>query len=180
VSTPGLACCVAGWSQQGGRARSESVLAPCAMLAWPASLAIELIDLPFSHLWHVAVNVWQHARSYHVRELDWLVRTIRVHTTAMLGAARRAHVCRTVHRRCRRGRGAAVDSRDTTTKALEERCGTGVFRPFQNPFDRVLRTRSGVCHRLGHASYHPQTLKQAVHDKVRTLALHENSLLTAG
>ncbi len=54
VGTPGLACCVAGWSPPGGRARSESVLAPCSMLAWPVS--IELIDLPFSHLSHVAIN----------------------------------------------------------------------------------------------------------------------------
>jgi hypothetical protein len=48
VRSPGLACCVAGWSPPGGRARSESVLVPCTMLAWPVS--IELIDVPFSHL----------------------------------------------------------------------------------------------------------------------------------
>jgi hypothetical protein len=54
VGTPGLACCVAGWSPPGGRARSELVLVPSSMLAWPVS--IELIDLPFAHLWHVAVK----------------------------------------------------------------------------------------------------------------------------
>jgi hypothetical protein len=54
VRTPGLACCVAGCSPPGGRARSESVLAPCSMLAWPVS--IELIDLPLSHLSHGAVK----------------------------------------------------------------------------------------------------------------------------
>ncbi len=64
VRTPWLACCAAGWSplggrdkfesvrpaersQQGSRARSESVLAPFSMLAWLVSK--ELIDLPFSH-----------------------------------------------------------------------------------------------------------------------------------
>jgi hypothetical protein len=46
VRTAWLVCCVAGWSPLGGRARSESVLTPCSMLAWPVS--IELIDLPFS------------------------------------------------------------------------------------------------------------------------------------
>jgi hypothetical protein len=54
VRTPGLACCAAGWSPPAGRARSESVLAPCAMLAWPVS--IELIGLPFFHSSHVAVQ----------------------------------------------------------------------------------------------------------------------------
>ncbi len=53
VRTPGLAC-VAGWSPPGGRARSESVLAACAMLA--RLVSTELIDLPFSHLSHVASN----------------------------------------------------------------------------------------------------------------------------
>jgi hypothetical protein len=50
VRTPGLACCVAGCSPPSGRARFESALAPCSMLAWPVS--IELTDLPFqvSHL----------------------------------------------------------------------------------------------------------------------------------
>jgi hypothetical protein len=59
VRSPGLACCVAGWLQQGGRTRSESVLDPCSMLARPVS--IELIDLPISHLSHVAVK--QHVPS---------------------------------------------------------------------------------------------------------------------
>ncbi len=54
VRTPWLACCAAGWSRPGGRARSESVLAPYAMLAWPVS--IELIDLPFSHSSYVALK----------------------------------------------------------------------------------------------------------------------------
>jgi hypothetical protein len=54
VRTPLLACCVSGWSPQGGRVRSKSVLAPYPMLARPVS--IELIDLPFSHLSHVAVK----------------------------------------------------------------------------------------------------------------------------
>ncbi len=52
VGTPWLACCVAGWSPPCGRAISESVLAPCSMLVWPAS--IEQKDLSFSHLSHVA------------------------------------------------------------------------------------------------------------------------------
>jgi hypothetical protein len=55
VSTPELACCVAGWSPPGGRARSESVLAPCSMLAWPVSIEL-ILDLPFSHLSNVAVK----------------------------------------------------------------------------------------------------------------------------
>jgi hypothetical protein len=54
VRTPVPACCVAGWSPPGIRARSELVLAPRPMLARPVS--IELIDLPFSHLSHVAVK----------------------------------------------------------------------------------------------------------------------------
>ncbi len=40
--------------RRGRRARSESVLAPCPMLAQPVS--IELIDLPFFHLSFVAVK----------------------------------------------------------------------------------------------------------------------------
>ncbi len=48
VRIPGLACCVAGWSRPGGRARSESVLAQCSMLARPVS--IELIDFDDSCL----------------------------------------------------------------------------------------------------------------------------------
>ncbi len=52
VRTPGLACCVAGWLPPGGRARSESILAPCSMLA--LAVSIERIDLRFSHLSHVA------------------------------------------------------------------------------------------------------------------------------
>jgi hypothetical protein len=62
VRTPGLACCVAGWWPPGGRARSESVLASCSMLAWPVS--IELIALPFSHLSHVAVKHKRHIPNY--------------------------------------------------------------------------------------------------------------------
>jgi hypothetical protein len=54
VRTLWLACSAAGWSPPGGRARSESVSAPWAMLAWPVS--IERIDLQFSHLSHVAVK----------------------------------------------------------------------------------------------------------------------------
>jgi hypothetical protein len=54
MRTPWLACCVAGWSPPGGRARSESVLAPCSMLAWQVSK--ELMDLPFSHLSHLAIK----------------------------------------------------------------------------------------------------------------------------
>ncbi len=58
VRTPGLACCAAGWtlSPPGGRARSESVLAPCSLVMLAQPLSIELIDLPFSHLSHVAVK----------------------------------------------------------------------------------------------------------------------------
>jgi hypothetical protein len=41
------------------------------------------------------------------RELDWLIQTIQIHTAAMLGAALRALVRRTVHWRCRSsGRGS--------------------------------------------------------------------------
>ncbi len=40
VRTPGLACCVVGWSPPGGRARSESGLAPCSMLGRPVSIEL--------------------------------------------------------------------------------------------------------------------------------------------
>jgi hypothetical protein len=49
------------WSPPGGRVRSESGLAPCAILVW--ALSIQLIDLPsspFSHWPHVAIK---HRRS---------------------------------------------------------------------------------------------------------------------
>jgi hypothetical protein len=54
MRTPGLACCVAGWSLPGARARSELVLAPCSMLARPVSK--KMIELPFSHSSLVAVE----------------------------------------------------------------------------------------------------------------------------
>jgi hypothetical protein len=66
-------------------------------------------------------------RSYHVRELDWLVRTIQIHTTAMVGAARRAHVRRTVHwrgQRGRRGGGGGVTSYKSAA-SVEDRSRRG-------------------------------------------------------
>jgi hypothetical protein len=57
------------------------------------------------------------------QELDWLVRTIQIHTTAMVGAALRAYVRRTVHRRgrrCRRGSGGGVTSY-TSAASVEDR-----------------------------------------------------------
>ncbi len=51
-------------------------------------------------------------------ELDWIVRTIQLHTAAMLGAARRAHVRRTVHRRgrrCRHGSGGRAGYKNDGT-----------------------------------------------------------------
>jgi hypothetical protein len=68
VRTPWLACCLAGWLPPFGRARSESVLAPCAMLARPGS--IELIDLPFSHSATLLTATWQGERSIQLNASD--------------------------------------------------------------------------------------------------------------
>jgi hypothetical protein len=53
-----------------------------------------------------------------------LVRTIQIHMVAMLGEARRAHVRRPVYRRGRRPTGQRL-TRDTTTAAPAEDCGSG-------------------------------------------------------
>ncbi len=56
--------------------------------------------------------------------MDWLVWTIQIHTTVMLGAAQRAHVRRTVHRRCRRGRrgsGSGVTSYKSAASVQDQR-----------------------------------------------------------
>jgi hypothetical protein len=66
-----------------------------------------------------------HARSYRVREFDWLVRTIQLRTAAMLGAAWQAHVRRTVHQCCQPADVAVVDAWDITTAAPAEDRGTG-------------------------------------------------------
>jgi hypothetical protein len=50
-SIAGVACRADGCVPSGGRARSESVSASCAMVGW--ALSIGLIDLPFSHWTHV-------------------------------------------------------------------------------------------------------------------------------
>jgi hypothetical protein len=50
-SIAGVACSTDGCLPSGGRARSESVSASCAMVGW--ALSIGLIDLPFSHWTHV-------------------------------------------------------------------------------------------------------------------------------
>ena len=50
-SIAGVACRADGCLPSGGRARSESVSASCAMVAW--ALSMVLIDLPFSHWTHV-------------------------------------------------------------------------------------------------------------------------------
>jgi hypothetical protein len=50
-SIAGVAIRVDGCLPSGGRARSESVSASCAMVGW--ALSIGLIDLPFSHWTHV-------------------------------------------------------------------------------------------------------------------------------
>ena len=47
----GVSCCADGCLPSDGRARSESVSASCAMVAW--ALSMVLIDLPFSHWTHV-------------------------------------------------------------------------------------------------------------------------------
>ncbi len=46
-----VACRADGCLPSGGRARSESVSASCAMVAWAPSIG--LIDVPFSHWTHV-------------------------------------------------------------------------------------------------------------------------------
>ncbi len=50
-SIAGVSCCADGFLPSDGRARSESVSASCAMVAW--ALSMVLIDLPFSHWTHV-------------------------------------------------------------------------------------------------------------------------------
>ncbi len=50
-SIAGVARCADGCLPSGGRARSESVSASCAMVGW--ALSIGLIDSPFSHWTHV-------------------------------------------------------------------------------------------------------------------------------
>jgi hypothetical protein len=50
-SIAGVACRADGCVSSGGRARSESVSASCAIVGW--ALSIGLIDLPFSHWTHV-------------------------------------------------------------------------------------------------------------------------------
>jgi hypothetical protein len=49
-----------GCLPSGGRARSESVSASCAMVGW--ALSMVLIDLPFSHWTHVTFKLQQLAR----------------------------------------------------------------------------------------------------------------------
>jgi hypothetical protein len=51
-SIPGVACRDDGWLPSGGRARSESVSAPRAMVDWALSVGLQdIIDLPFSQLY---------------------------------------------------------------------------------------------------------------------------------
>ncbi len=50
VLTLGLACCVAGWSSPGGRARSGLVLVPCSMLAWPVTIGLTALRSSCAHL----------------------------------------------------------------------------------------------------------------------------------
>jgi hypothetical protein len=44
------------WARDPGPGRIKSVLAPCSILALPVSIERTRIDLPFSHLSHVAVK----------------------------------------------------------------------------------------------------------------------------
>jgi hypothetical protein len=58
-SIAGVACRADGCGlPSGGRARSESVSASCAMVVW--ALSIGLIDLPLSHWTHVTFKQLQH------------------------------------------------------------------------------------------------------------------------
>ncbi len=60
-SIAGVLCCADGCLPSDGRARSESVSASCAMVAW--ALSMVLIDLPFSHWTHASVTFKQRAGS---------------------------------------------------------------------------------------------------------------------